>query len=121
MNQGKFRIYRNLHKKCFSILKYDRSKGGYRLYAHEEELFLPWADFKVYGAGRNRVLLEGRKNVHAYIICESYSTQIPKRRVMTEVYYNPYSCKTFIRKDRDASLFGSKNVALKDAKCLILF
>ena len=121
MQQGKFRIYRNLHKQCFSIQKYDKSKRGYRLYAHEKEIFLPWAEFKVYEAGRQRVLLEGRKNVHAYIICESYSTKIPKLRSLTEVYYNPYSCESFLRKDHGSPIFGSKNVALKNTKCQILY
>ena len=120
MNQGKFRIYRNLHKKCFSILKYDKSKGGYRLYAHEEELFLPWADFKVYETGRKRVLAEGRKNVHAFILCNSYTTQLPKRKSIADVYYNPYSCDSFIRTDRHTPIFDSPHVILKNSKCSIL-
>lgn len=120
MNQGKFRIYRNLHKNCFSIQKYDSSKRGYRLHAHEKELFLPWAEFKVYESGRRRVLLEKKKNVHAYIVCKSYSTQIPKRKVMSEVYYNPYLFNSFVRKNNNSPILGSKNVILTNSKCHIL-
>jgi len=121
MQQGKFRIYRNLHKKCFSIQRYEPAKKGYRVYAHEKEIFLPSADFKVYEAGRKRVLEEGRKNVHAYIISESYSTQVPKRRAITEVYYNPYACESFLRKDHNTPVFAASRVALKDTKCFILY
>ena len=120
MQQGKFRIYRNLHKACFSILKYDASKRGYRLYAHEEEIFLPWADFKVYESGRKRVLLEKQKNVHAYIICDEYSTKIPNRKIRFDVYYNPYQCNTFVQKNNGTPIFHSKNVLLKNSKCQIL-
>jgi hypothetical protein len=119
MQQGKFRIYRNLHKQCFSILKYDNSKGGYRLHAHEKEIFLPSAEFKVYESGRNRVLLEGRKNVHAYIICEQYSTKLPTCRISTEVYYNPYFCKSFVHKNHNLPIFKSNNIILKNTKCFI--
>lgn len=54
--------YWNLHKKCWSV-KY---KG--RVIAHLSWAFIvgPW--FQVSEAGRQRVLAEGRKNVHAYVV-----------------------------------------------------
>jgi hypothetical protein len=117
MHQGKFRIYRNLHKKCFSIQKYDASKRGYRLYAHEKEIYIPAADFKVYAAGRKKVLLEKSKNVHAFIICNEYLTSLPKKRILSEIYYNPYLCESFVRKDLGTPIFYAVQVVLKENKC----
>lgn len=59
------RIYWNLHEKCWTIQWYVRGKG-YRVQGH---MPYGWADrvtFKVYEAGRQRVLREQRKNVHAF-------------------------------------------------------
>lgn len=53
--------YRNLHKDCFSV----RHKGIVKV--HAESLLLSEATFHVSQKGRERVLREQRKNVHAYV------------------------------------------------------
>jgi len=61
MRKNQFKIYRNLHKDCFSVLKYNQEKKGYRLFAHEKDLVCHDVNFTISKAGRDRVLLEKKK------------------------------------------------------------
>lgn len=81
--------YFNLHKKCWSI----RDKKTRRVIKHLSEFSLFDCTFKVSEAGRQRVLREKRKNVHAFIegrLSEGKSQ--PGGRSLT---YNPYKQSTF--------------------------
>lgn len=64
----KNRIYFNIHKKLFSIQ--EKTKKGWRVISHKDSLLLKDVEFKVYSRGRERVLREKRKNVHAFVIGE---------------------------------------------------
>ena len=57
----KVQAYRNLHKKCWSV----RHKR--KVVSHEAHVFLVHAKFHVSQAGRERVVREKRKNVHAWV------------------------------------------------------
>lgn len=56
------RVYRNLNLHTYSV-QIDRRVAGYA-----DHLIIYRPEFKVSQAGRARVLREGRKNVHAYIV-----------------------------------------------------
>lgn len=90
----KVRVYRNLHKSCWSVQT--KTKKGWRVTSHETCLTLKNVSFKVNENGRQRVLREKRKNVHAYIEGEliSSSTQLPF--MVKEIIYNPYSAGYFL-------------------------
>ena len=83
-------VYRNLHKKCWSI----RQDG--KVLIHTGYVVLRNVEFKVQPAGRQKVLDEQRKNVHAYVkgylISASESNRITKDVEWTcdVVSYNPY-------------------------------
>jgi hypothetical protein len=86
-----FRIYFNLHKKCWSIQQ--RIKGrGWLVIDHADTLHIPHGRFHFSEAGRERVRREGRKNVHAFIVCDEYDkvwggiAAGPVR-----ISYNPYN------------------------------
>lgn len=87
------RVYRNLHKKCYSV-QYNR-----KVVSHEDNLLLFLPKFKVSEAGRQRVIREKRKNVHAVV----EGTAIPWVQVgfdpdrFDKVMYNPYKYATFVR------------------------
>lgn len=83
------RVYRNLHKKCFSV---KCMKTGLVI-AHVNEITLTDATFPVSQAGRNRVLKEKRKNVHAFIqgIVDNNTLVYGN----TKVCYNPYKRGNF--------------------------
>lgn len=85
----KTKVYFNLNKKCFSL----QQKGlvvGYR-----DTVCLKNCVFKVSEAGRQRVLRQKRKNVHAYVIGELVEDS---NFIGEEVTYNPYLYKNFVLK-----------------------
>jgi hypothetical protein len=57
-------VYYNLHKKCWSIKALSGSSKG-RVVAHADAVELMDCEFRVSEAGRQRVIREKRKNVHA--------------------------------------------------------
>jgi hypothetical protein len=57
-------VYRNLHQNCWSV----KSKDTQRVIAHADEVQLSGVEFKVSQAGRERVLREKSKNVHAGLV-----------------------------------------------------
>ena len=96
--KGRVQVYYNLHKKCLSV----RYKG--KVIEHAQEVTLTDARFHVQQAGRERVLKQKRKNVHAYIsgkLKETFwFTQAPKYiwTAKQHVTYNPYKYKNFVNK-----------------------
>ena len=59
----KVEVYKNLHKDTWSIR--DQSTG--RVVDHSDHVLIKDAKFVVQKGGRNRVLKEKRKNVHAFV------------------------------------------------------
>lgn len=57
----------NLHKHCWSVKALQGENKG-RVIHHLNEIVLRDAIFKVYQSGRERVLREQRKNVHAGVV-----------------------------------------------------
>lgn len=81
------KVYRNLHKKCFSI------QGKYGLVVdHADTVSLMAVTFTVQKAGRQRVIDSKKKNVHAFAIGERlYSNKLGVYdNSFTKIYYNPY-------------------------------
>lgn len=89
-------VYYNLHRHCWSVKSLEgRTKG--RVIAHEQSLILTNATPKVSQKGRERVLREKRKNVHAGIVGEwlpfvKYNTT---GYVEAPLTYNPYKSGSF--------------------------
>ncbi len=84
------KCYWNLHRKCWSIMDAKTRK----VIDHLPELTLFDCQFKVSEAGRQRVLREKRKNVHAFVQGRLSDAPgvVPGGR---KVRYNPYETKTF--------------------------
>jgi hypothetical protein len=80
-------VYRNLHKNCFSV----RHKGT--VVAHVQHLKLKDCKFHV-GKGRERVLVEKRKNVHAWVSGTIVEWEEPPGP-LNKVYYDPYKVSSF--------------------------
>lgn len=91
----KYRLYRNLHKGCFSVQQYIPKKG-YRVVDHISDGYtLTNCTFKVYQSGREKVLREKQKNVHAYVQFESYRKDVQPLSD-EQPYYNPYKYDSFV-------------------------
>lgn len=85
-------VYFNLHKKCFSVK--DVKTG--LVVAHTDSISLYDCEFKVSEAGRQRVLREQRKNVHAGIVGHYIPEGIEGEPLKGEATYNPYKYETFV-------------------------
>ena len=87
-------VYFNLHKKVFSIKALQGSQRG-RVIGYSSHVLLADAVPKVSEAGRQRVIREGRKKVHAGMVGtvialgELDATGEP-------VTYNPYKYSSFV-------------------------
>ena len=99
-------IYKNLHKNCLSIQSRERVDYG-KVIAYCKSIFVKRPKFIVREKGRLKVLEEGRKNVHAFIVgeCPSLKLWSSLRDIKmggnstTKVFYNPYKYSTFVDKD----------------------
>jgi hypothetical protein len=99
MNPIKVFVYKNLHKNQFSI-KALEGEHKHRVIAHRNEVFLTDASPKVSEPGRQRVLAERQKNVHAGIV-GLWSDDMFELPEGPEITYNPYENKTFVFKEDD--------------------
>ncbi|MFM9826702.1 hypothetical protein [Flavobacterium sp.] len=109
-------VYKNLHKSraadknIYSV----RNKKSGLVTNHVENIELKNVIFKVSEAGRQRVLKERRKNVHAKIegtICRNKIIQ-PVRAA--QVYYNPYKTEHFINLSTGEKIYSSKRVLINN-------
>lgn len=89
------RVYRNLHKHCFSV-QAKNAKGNWVVVAHVTQLQLRDVEFRVSKAGRERVLRERAKNVHAYVYGVVDHVNVGNIPVYADyVNYNPYTADHF--------------------------
>lgn len=100
-------VYFNLHKRKLSI----RCVKTRRVIDHVDDVVLENVQFRVSEQGRQRVLSQRRKNVHAFcrgnIIDKS---TLPLNDIIT---YNPYMYKNFVRVQDSTPVFTSKQVHIQ--------
>jgi len=133
-------VYRNLHQQVWSIKALEGQHKG-RVIAHAPFVQLSGKiQFKVSESGRQRVIREKRKNVHAGIIGELLVTagatvryndvvvidcgpsptmeQTMSLTDFTEVTYNPYKYSTFVNKKTESPITECEKgfVLLHDSK-----
>ena len=117
-----FKIYRNLHKDCWSVQAYNKDKKGWRLYAHEDSIRGYNAKFLVNEKGRQKVIKEKRKNVHAFVHVSDYiqSDKSFSRGMAVSTdkyraaYYNPYKTDSFVDLKSKMPIGGANEVMLFD-------
>ena len=109
------RVYRNLHKKCWSV----QEKKSRLILFHCNEIVLKNCKFIVNEAGRQRVLKEKRKNVHAFIEGTLAPISTVGRGYNERVIYNPYAGEYFkLEKDPHTPVGNSHLVMLADNGCV---
>lgn len=129
----KVAVYWNLHKACWSIQSREGGNRG-RVIAHASWVRLEGCEFKVSEAGRQRVLAEKRKNVHAFVVGRLVAYDDPdgtyievagftsKRedRQRMVVTYNPYRGPSFFDKETGESVQAAELVFM-GAKVVIAY
>ena len=113
-------VYFNLHKKCFSIKALEGDRKG-RVIAHSDTVVLEGCKLLVSEAGRQRVLREKRKNVHAGVSGTwiNYCTNRADNAfdfismIGRQVTYNPYKYDSFVIKATEQSVDKADVVGMK--------
>ena len=102
-------VYRNLNSDCWSV------RQGARVVCHTDYITLKDCEFVVQPAGRRRVLIEQKKNVHAFVrgyLCSPRESDYTPAFSWDYVKYNPYKSDSFVF---DASPVGD-NIKVKQAR-----
>ena len=112
-NTAKFYVYRNLHTGGFSI----RYRGI--VIERSNNFIAKNISFKVNETGRLRVIAEGRKNVHAYTVCDKY-TLVRKRSIekLKPISYNPYNLNQFTC--NGVPIKSASKLLFQDGKCYLV-
>lgn len=87
-------VYFNLHKKVWSVKALTGDCKG-RVISHSAMVSLINVEFRVSEAGRQRVIREGRKNVHAGVVGYLASLREPPVDSV-RVSYNPKTGPSFV-------------------------
>ena len=109
-------IYYNLHRKCWSI----RDVKSRLVEGHSDFLLIDCLEAKISEAGRQRVIKEGVKNVHAGLVGVIFSRKQPKSIDLTSlraITYNPYKYNSFIYKDTGEKFTSGRVIMLKGGTC----
>ena len=95
----KVAVYYNLDKKTYSIMDHSGERKGLVI-VYADEILLSSVEFKVSEKGRQRVIKEKRKNVHAYVIGRfedpNFAFWVGRLKSIKEAEYNPYRHRTFV-------------------------
>ena len=110
-------IYFNLHRKCFSVKALEGTNKG-RVVAHVSDAVIHSPTFKVSEAGRQRVLREKKKNVHAGVVGLWFDDEYNASRTVEHsamlgraVTYNPYRFDSFVYKATETPINDRPRVA----------
>ena len=103
----KVEVYRNLHKQCWSVR--DNKTG--KVIDHVRNIHLKDATLVVRPSGRERVLREQKKNVHAFVKGE-ITTRGGVPLEIREVAYNPYKNTTFVERVSGEPVYYAEDIFL---------
>ncbi len=113
------RVYKNLHKDTFSIKDWESKSATYnKVVGYSQNIALTNATFIVSQKGRERVLQEQTKNVHAYVQGDYlpfesewlYWADLDLN--WEQVSYNPYKSDTFFTLKGNQPITSSAKVLI---------
>jgi 5-formaminoimidazole-4-carboxamide-1-beta-D-ribofuranosyl 5'-monophosphate synthetase len=115
-------VYFNLHKKLFSIKAMEGENKG-KVIGHSPVVLLDDVTFKVSEAGRQRVIRERKKNVHAGVMghlnAQGIRLVIATRDLTTKVTYNPYKYQSFVEVETSEPVLTANNALLVNKRIYI--
>lgn len=95
--------YWNLHKKCWSL------KTGGKPVRHAWSLTLFDVEFRVWEGGRQRVLRERKKSVHAFAVGTHLGVAEPDLlEGFVRLSYNPYRGPHFVVRGTDEAIYRAR-------------
>ena len=109
-------VYRNLRKTNFSI----RDAKTRRVIAYGTDIILSNIKMCVQKSGRERVIREKWKNVHAFISGTlEEDNNVDLNQDWQVIYYNPFTTETFVNKTTGEPIFHAKVAYLSNGKCFV--
>ena len=111
-------VYYNLHRKLWSVKALEGENKG-KVIAHRHEVVLRNPQPKVSEAGRQRVLREKKKNVHAGLVGDWLDQKCiqPDGDMIT---YNPYKYTSFVYADAGKPFTGASIAMMQDRKVYVI-
>lgn len=110
-------VYFNLRKKAFSVKALEGEHKG-KVVMHSPSLKMENISFKISEAGRQRVIKEKQKNVHAGVV--GYLTD-HTQACDVEATYNPYKYSSFVEKSNENPIFIADVAILSNKKVFIRY
>lgn len=108
------KAHRNLKNGLWSVLiKVD---GREKVVGHVSEVNLTDVTFHVREGGRQRVITEKCKNVHAFAIGIFTARNVAEGPQLTGITYNPYKVGHFYQEADETPIFGASQVRLAGTK-----
>ena len=106
-------VYWNLRKHTWSV----RAKKTHLVIDHKDSILLKDAILSVKQGGRNRVLRDQQKNVHAFAIgtvkeLDPIYNISPLADNYKQVIYNPYKYNSFVIADTEEPIYEADHVYL---------
>ena len=108
----KVAVYYNLHKHTFSLQSRNKEDYG-KVIGHTEHVILKNANYVVRQGGRDKVLQEKKKNVHAFVVgevVEGVESPCPIEKAVT---YNPYKAQSFYEVETQQPIASSQYAILR--------
>ncbi len=107
----RIQVYRNLRKNNFSI----RDLKTRRVIAYGTDIILSNIRMYVQKGGRERVIREKWKNIHAFV-SGTYEgvNYVDLTQDWEVIYYNPYTTETFINKTTGKAIFSANGAYLSN-------
>ena len=102
----KVEVYFNLHKRVFSV----RSCKTGRVVHHTKNVHIRDPQFVVREGGRQRVLRERKKNVHAFV--RGYATYFEDCPMSDTIGYNPFKYDSFVKMPDETPVHKAKRAWL---------
>jgi len=106
-------VYRNLHKKCYSV----KCLTTNRVILHTNNICLSNVKFRVGKKGREKVIATKQKNVHAGVV--GYITNDSLHNANVVVKYNPYKYTSFVKED-GSEIYIASYVSMSDSGIMAL-
>lgn len=89
-------VYFNLTKNIFSVQSREKESYG-RVIDHVESVVLKAPKFVVRQAGRNKVIKDQQKNVHAFVVGTISKTGVDTASLEEVMTYDPYKHTSFVK------------------------
>ena len=105
-----------MHKRLFSVQ--EKVNGQWKVVGHTDDITLYNVTFKVSEAGRQRVLREKKKNVHAFVEGTLSPSPLKCDNPLT-IRYNPYKSGSFTSGDFNVKQAGAVRLSKNEGKPLM--